>query len=198
MTPDSLSSYVYSYFERLKQIIDLMPVDRIEAIGDLLYQAYKHGKHVFIVGNGGSAATSSHMACDLAKNTIGPPLRRFRVVSLNDNMPLLSAIANDLGYERVFAEQLINLIRPGDVLIVLSGSGSSPNIVEAIRYARSRSATVIALLGFDGGEALELADEAVVVPSDDYGPIEDMHMILDHVLTGYFRIRLDREELVAT
>jgi D-sedoheptulose 7-phosphate isomerase len=110
-------------------------------------------------------------------------------------MPLLSALANDVGYDRVFSEQLVNLVRPGDVLIAISGSGRSPNIIDAMKYARERAATIIALLGFDGGEAISLADEYVLVPSSEYGPIEDMHMILDHILTGYFAERLEQHEL---
>lgn len=195
MQESSLREFVVDYFGGLKAAVDAMPVDRIEAMGNMLFDAYRHGKQVFIIGNGGSAATASHMACDLGKNTIGPNRPRFRVMSLNDNMPLFSALANDLGYERVFAEQLVNLIRPGDVLIVLSGSGRSPNVLAAMRYARERAATIIALLGRDGGEAIALADECILVPSDDYGLIEDLHMVLDHVLTGYFRERLEREEL---
>lgn len=197
MSNGTLGAWVDDYFSRLKSIIDAMPVERIEGMGEILFQAYRHGKQVFVIGNGGSAATASHMACDLGKNTISPNLRRFRIMSLNDNVPLVSALANDIGYDRVFSEQLVNLIRPGDVLIVLSGSGRSPNIIRAMRYARGRAATIIALLGFDGGEAIELADEHVLVPSDDYGLIEDMHMILDHVLTGYFKTRLEQEELAA-
>jgi D-sedoheptulose 7-phosphate isomerase len=104
-------------------------------------------------------------------------------------------LANDAGYERVFSEQLVNLIGRGDVLVVLSGSGGSPNILEAMRYARAQSATVIALLGFDGGEAVDLADEYVLVPADEYGLIEDLHMILSHVVTAYFKRRVEREEL---
>jgi D-sedoheptulose 7-phosphate isomerase len=193
MTQASLSEYVNGYFERLKSTIDAMPVARIEAMGEILFQAYRHGKQVFVIGNGGSAA--SHMACDLGKNTISPNRPRFRILSLNDNMPLFSALANDVGYERVFAEQLTNLIRPGDVLIAISGSGNSPNIVEAMSYARARAATIIALLGFEGGAAIKLADEYILVPAFEYGLIEDMHMILDHVLTGYFSERLERYEL---
>lgn len=133
------------------------------------------------------------MACDLGKNTIRPNTRRFRILSLNDNVPLMTALANDVGYDRVFSEQLVNLIRPRDVLVVLSGSGRSPNIVEAARFARHRAATIVALVGFDGGEVIDLADEHVLVPSDDYGLIEDVHMILVHALTGYFKRRLDLE-----
>lgn len=195
MTRAKLSDFVDNYLALLKETIEAMPVERIESMGEILFGAYKHGKQVFIIGNGGSAATASHMACDLGKNTISPNRRRFRVMSLNDNMALLSALANDVGYDQVFAEQLTNLIRPGDVLISISGSGNSPNVLRAMRYARERSATNIALLGFDGGEAMELADEYVLVPASDYGIVEDLHMVLDHVLTAYFRTRLDQEEL---
>src|SRR5262245_6943316 len=157
--------FVAAYLDRLKAAIDQLPLDRIEAVGEILYRAYRHDKQVFIVGNGGSAATASHLACDLGKNTISATRRRFRVTSLNDNMPLVSALANDLGYEHVFSEQLKNLIRPGDVLISISGSGNSPNIIRAMQYARERAATNVALLGFDGGHALQLADEHVLIPA---------------------------------
>lgn len=194
MSSASLHGYVGSYFDRLRDTIDRIPLERIERVGEILFRAYQHNKQVFVVGNGGSAATASHMACDLGKNTIGPNQRRFRILSLTDNTPLLTALANDVGYEHVFSEQLVNLIRPGDVLIVVTGSGRSPNILQAMRYSRERAATVIALLGFDGGPARELADEHVLVPSDDYGLIEDLHMIFNHVLVWYFRERLEDEE----
>jgi D-sedoheptulose 7-phosphate isomerase len=187
----SVSESLAAYFAELKALLDAMPLERIESIGAALYSAYRHDKQVFVVGNGGSASTASHMACDLSKNTLAGNRPRFRVMSLTDNVALMSALANDVGYEHVFKEQLVNLIRTGDVLIVLSGSGSSPNVLEAMRYARERSATVIAFLGFDGGEAAELADHAIVAPTDNYGLIEDVHMILNHALTGYFRDRLE-------
>jgi D-sedoheptulose 7-phosphate isomerase len=189
-----VSEFVGAYVERLKFAIDQIPLDRVEAMGEILYRAYRHNKQVFIVGNGGSAATASHMACDLGKNTISPNRQRFHILSLNDNMALVSALANDLGYEHVFSEQLKNLIRPGDVLISITGSGNSPNIIRAMEYARERAATNIALLGFDGGRALELADEYVLVPVHDYGVVEDVHMVLDHILTEYFRARLDVDD----
>jgi len=139
-----------------------------------------------VVGNGGSASTASHMACDLSKNTLAGNRPRFRVMSLTDNVALMSALANDVGYEHVFKEQLVNLIRTGDVLIVLSGSGNSPNVLEAMRYARERSATVIAFLGFDGGEAAELADHAIVAPHEqlraDRGRAHDPEPCADELL----------------
>jgi D-sedoheptulose 7-phosphate isomerase len=193
MSTPTLHTYVGSYLQRLRATIERMPLDRIERVGEILFRAYEHNKQVFVIGNGGSAATASHMACDLGKNTIGPNQRRFRILSLTDNTPLLTALANDVGYEHVFAEQLVNLISPGDVLIVLTGSGRSPNVLAAMRKARESAATVIALLGFDGGPAQELADELIIVPTEDYGLIEDLHMVLNHVLVGYFRERLDQE-----
>ena len=189
----SVSDSLTAYFGELKALLDEIPLERIEAIGATLYSAYRHDKQVFLVGNGGSASTASHMACDLAKNTLSGNRPRFRVMSLTDNVALMSALANDVGYEHVFKEQLVNLIRTGDVLIVLSGSGNSPNVLEAMRYARKRSATVIAFLGFEGGSAAALADHVIVAPTDNYGLIEDVHMILAHALTSYFRSRLEEE-----
>jgi D-sedoheptulose 7-phosphate isomerase len=142
------------------------------------------------LGNGGSSSTASHMAADLGKNTIGPNMRRFRVMSLNDNTALMTALANDLGYESVFSEQLVNLIRPGDVLIVLSASGNSPNVLAAMRYARAQCAEVIAFLGSGGGEAAGIADLAIVVSSSHFGIIEDSHLIINHILVDHFRARL--------
>jgi D-sedoheptulose 7-phosphate isomerase len=117
-------------------------------------------------------------------------MRRFRILSLNDNAAIVTALANDLGYENVFSEQLTNLIRAGDVLIVVSASGNSPNIIKAMRYARVQSAEVVALLGFDGGQAAGLADLAIVVPSRDYGVVEDVHLVINHILVEHFRTRL--------
>jgi D-sedoheptulose 7-phosphate isomerase len=190
-----LNDFVSSYVDRLRGAIDLIPQDRVATMGEILYRAYRHNKQVFVVGNGGSAATASHMACDLGKNTISPNRQRFRVLSLSDNVALMSALGNDLGYDHIFSEQLKNLIQPGDVLISITGSGNSPNILRAMAYARERAATNIALLGFDGGAALKLADEYVLVPVHDYGVVEDLHMVLNHILTEYFRARLDAGEL---
>jgi D-sedoheptulose 7-phosphate isomerase len=192
-THTRVSESVGAYFAELKTLLDAVPLERIDEIGDALYSAYRHDKQVFVVGNGGSASTASHMACDLAKNTLSGNRPRFRVMSLTDNVALMSALANDIGYEHVFKEQLVNLVRTGDVLIVLSGSGNSANVLEAMRYARERSATVIAFLGFDGGAAVALADHVIVAPTEDYGLIEDVHLILNHALTSYFRSRLEHE-----
>jgi D-sedoheptulose 7-phosphate isomerase len=189
----TIEDRIRNYLKRLTDTLESMPAESIERLSEMLYRAYTDGKQVFTLGNGGSASTASHMAADLAKNTIGPNMRRFRIMSLNDNVPMLTALSNDLGYENVFAEQLQNLIRPGDVLIVLSGSGNSPNVVKAMEYARSQSAEVAALLGFGGGRAAELADIAILVDSSDYGVVEDAHLVLNHILVEYFRQRLTDE-----
>jgi D-sedoheptulose 7-phosphate isomerase len=186
------------YLERLHATVDALPRDHMEALGETLFRAYRNNKQVFLLGNGGSSSTASHMAADLAKNTIGPNMKRFRIMSLNDNAAVMTALANDLGYEHVFSEQLTNLIQAGDVLIVVSASGNSPNVLRAMRYARSCSAEVVGLLGFDGGEAAALSDLPLIVPSDHYGVVEDIHLIVNHILVDYFKTRLaeDRPFLV--
>jgi D-sedoheptulose 7-phosphate isomerase len=186
---------VDSYLRELRAVIDDLPTDRLAALGEMLYRAYRNEKQVFILGNGGSASTASHMAADLAKNTIRPNMRRFRVLSLNDNIALLTALANDLGYENVFSEQLKNLVQPGDLLIAVSASGNSENVLEAIRYAQHRCAEAVGIVGFQGGAAAELVDLAIVVPSDHYGVVEDVHLIINHIVADYFKARLAEEQL---
>jgi D-sedoheptulose 7-phosphate isomerase len=188
-----VKDHIRGYLDRLEAALASIPPEQVEELSARLYRAYQDGKQVFVLGNGGSASTASHMAADLGKNTIGPNMPRFRIMSLNDNIPLLTALANDMGYHRVFAEQLMNLIRPGDVLVVISGSGNSPNVLRAIDYARGQCAQVVGLLGFAGGHAAERCDTAIVVESEDYGVIEDAHLILNHILVEYFRDRLFRE-----
>jgi D-sedoheptulose 7-phosphate isomerase len=185
-----VKQHIDGYLERLRLAIDTLPRDNIERLGELLYRAYSDSKHVFVLGNGGSASTASHMAADLAKNTIEQNMRRFRILSLNDNTALLTALANDLGYENVFAEQLKNLIRAGDVLIAISAGGNSPNVVAAIRCAQERSAEVAAIVGFGGGRAAGLADLPIVIDSDHYGVVEDVHLVINHILVDYFKRRL--------
>jgi D-sedoheptulose 7-phosphate isomerase len=190
----AVEDHVAGYLGRLAESLAGISTSDIKALGDVLYRAYRMGASVFIVGNGGSASTASHMAADLAKNTIGAHMRRFRVMSLNDNISLLTALANDDGYENVFREQLVNLIQPGDVLIAISASGNSPNVLRAIEYAQSRHAQTIGLLGFNGGRAAETVDSAILVHSHDYGVVEDAHLVLNHILVEHFRERLDEEQ----
>ena len=189
-----MQSQVAGYLEQLRATIDTLPRDRLAEMGEMLFRAYRNEKQVFTVGNGGSASTASHMAADLGKNTIGPNMRRFRILSLNDNAAIVTALANDIGYEHIFSEQLVNPIQPGDLLVAISGSGNSPNVVRAMTYAREQCAEVVAVLGFDGGLAAGLADLAVIVPIDHYGIVEDVHLIINHILVDYFKARLAEEQ----
>jgi D-sedoheptulose 7-phosphate isomerase len=188
------AAFAREYLTGLRAVMDRVDVGQVAALLGELERAYREDRQVFIAGNGGSAATASHMACDLAKTILGrtpdPGIRRFRVMSLTDNVPLITAIANDLGYEHVFTEQLVVFARPGDLLLVISASGSSPNIVGAVRMARERGLRTAGLLGFDGGEALPLLDTPVLVPDFSYGFVEDLHMVFDHLVTAYLHRQL--------
>jgi D-sedoheptulose 7-phosphate isomerase len=185
-----MQGHVDRYLDRLRVAMDGLARERLSQLGEILFRAYRNDKQVLVIGNGGSSSTASHMAADLAKNTIGPNMRRFRIMSLNDNAAIVTALANDLGYENVFSEQLTSLVGAGDVLIAVSASGNSPNILNAMRYARSCSAEVVGLLGFDGGQAVALADLAIIVPSNDYGVVEDLHLVINHILVDFFRDQL--------
>ncbi len=188
-----------NYLGQVRAALDSVSLQAVEAIVHRLYTAYREGKKILIIGNGGSAATASHMACDLAKNVFGqfpgnsPPAGRFKVLALTENVPLITAWANDAGYEWVFREQVRTLIDPGDVLVAISGSGASRNVMEAVKVAKSMGVETIGILGFAGGELRELVDKAVIVTSDEYGPIEDVHMVLNHIFTVCLRemIRAD-------
>jgi len=162
----------------------------LEHVALMLLACQARGRVVFVVGNGGSAATASHFACDLSKGTRrdGPPT--FHVVSLTDNVPLLTAWANDSGYDRVFSEQLETLARPGDVLVAISASGNSPNVLAAIDTARSCGMTVAGLTGRSGGRLTHLVDVAVNVPADRIEVVEDAHLIVAHSLCVAVRERL--------
>jgi D-sedoheptulose 7-phosphate isomerase len=183
--------FALDYVSGLKQALDLVPTEQVAALMQRLVDAYRGGKKVFVIGNGGSAATASHMACDLSKTILGHgpagDRRRFRVMALTDNISLVTAWANDVCYECVFAEQLKAWADPGDLVIVITGSGNSRNVIDAVKMARTMGARTFGLLGFDGGETKDLVDEFVIVPVDNYGYVEDIHMMLDHLATAYLR-----------
>jgi D-sedoheptulose 7-phosphate isomerase len=165
-------------------------LEDIQDVIDVLLSANYVGSTVFVLGNGGSAATASHFACDLAKGTITPDRPRFRVVALTDNVPLMTAWSNDVAYEDVFAEQLSGLIRQGDVVVAFSGSGNSPNVLRAVELARRQGGLTIGFSGFAGGRLSELVDMPVVVPCDCMEQIEDVHIILCHLISTALRERL--------
>jgi D-sedoheptulose 7-phosphate isomerase len=195
MTP---ATFAEQYFDGLRSIIDRIPIEAVARVVDEVERAYLENRQIFIVGNGGSASTASHMMTDLGKGTLGrkgdASCRRVRVMSLSDNVALMTAWANDTDYSRIFSEPLRNLAACGDLLVAISASGNSPNVVTAARTARQLGMRLVALTGFSGGELGQLADAALVVPSNDYGPIEDVHLILNHILVGYLCERLRSAE----
>lgn len=179
------------YLEGLKEVLDSINREEIDAVVADLSEAYARGKQVFVIGNGGSAATASHMACDLGKTVLGKNhtwhRKRFKVIALNDNMPLITAWGNDVSYDLVFSEQLRNLANSGDLLLVLTGSGNSPNVLCAVEAARELDLKTIGFLGFDGGRVKPMLDRSILVKSDNYGFVEDAHMILNHLITAHFK-----------
>ncbi len=183
---DRFRSIANDYLASLTAELDRLDVDALLRIVTRLRAARDAGAMVFTAGNGGSAATASHWVNDLAKATRRPGRRSFRVIGLADNISWFSALANDEGYERVFAGQLENLARPGDVLIVISASGNSPNLIRAVDHAREARMTSIALLGFDGGQLLKRVDEAFWVPTPygAYGLVESIHSVACDIVTS--------------
>lgn len=168
------------YLEELSDTIARLPVPEINRLVELLLEAYENGCTVFLFGNGGSAALASHMACDLGKGTVSASGKRLRAVSLTDNAALITAWANDTAYENIFAEQLSNLVRPGDVAFAISASGNSPNVLAALALARRRKAVTAGISGFGGGKMKPLCDVCAVVPSENMQIVEDLHLAMAH------------------
>ncbi len=181
---------IKDYWRELTLVMQMMPFSALEHAAELLLDCHRRGSTVFILGNGGSASTASHFACDLAKGTQVPGLPAFRVIALNDNVPLLTAWANDTSYDRVFAEQLSTLVRPGDLVIPISASGNSPNVLAAVRMAQRSQATTIALTGRSGGKLYRLADITIRVPAQSIEQVEDAHLVVAHSLCVVLRRRL--------
>jgi D-sedoheptulose 7-phosphate isomerase len=182
-----LAGFVRRYTQRLGELLEALDVEALAAIVNELERARVEGKTVYLIGNGGSAATASHMAEDLAFGTRHRKGDRLRAISLADNVPYLTAAANDIGYESVFVEQLRTVLQAGDVLLAISASGSSPNVVAAVEYANDIGAVTLGLIGFDGGRLKDLCDISlhVVTEKGDYGYVEDIHLILDHLITTF-------------
>lgn len=180
-------TFIKQYFEDLKKSLDALPLGRIEAFLDILDAVFAQGRKVFICGNGGSAATASHMANDLLKGVAKTRGHGFQVISLADNVAILTAIANDFSYEEIFSQQLVELGKKGDLLIVISASGNSPNILKVLAEAKRMELQTVGLLGMTGGKAATAVDLAIIAPANDYGPVEDLHLIINHLIYAYFR-----------
>ena len=179
-----LRESVRLHCQRLQAALDAVRIESLRAAADALERARREGRAVFILGNGGSAATAAHFATDLgacASNGSG----RFRALSLTVDATRLTGLSNDGGFERVFVRQLESLARPGDVVVCISGSGNSPNILAAMRHARRAGLASIGLLGSDGGSILPLVDHPLLLPARYYGVVEDGHSALCHILVGH-------------
>ena len=182
-----MRDYVKEYIDRLAEGLRQIDPAAIEAIVKALDTARQEERTIFLIGNGGSAATASHMANDLQKLATGKKTPPYRAVALTDNVPLLTAWANDADYAQVFVRQLAALAHSGDVLVAITGSGNSKNILEALTWAKDSGLTTIAFLGFDGGKAADLTDHVLLYPEGHYGRIEDAHLVLEHLIANYLR-----------
>jgi D-sedoheptulose 7-phosphate isomerase len=183
--------FIENYLSDIAAISQAISVEEIDKVIDILFEAWVNGRQVFTCGNGGSASTATHFCCDLAKQTIVEGKKRFRVICLNDNIPLMSALTNDNGFDNLYYEQLINLFQEGDVLIAISVHGGvgkdkasawSQNLIKAIRYAQDNGGKAIGLSGFDGGLMKEICDACIVVPADSTPHVESFHLALEHLI----------------
>jgi D-sedoheptulose 7-phosphate isomerase len=184
------------YSDTVAQVLEKVDPLAVQSLADAILDCYREERWVFIIGNGGSGANASHLCEDLGKGTLSnlEEQKRLRVLSLTDNTPYVLAWANDEGYDRIFVEQLRNLGQPGALLIAISGSGNSENILEAVRYAHEHGMKTFGVTGFDGGELAVLAQKYLIVPSSNMGLVEAVHAILFHYLLEDLYERFKNEE----
>ena len=192
----SFNRFFKKYTEHFFDLAKSVDISSIEKLVDTLLEARERGSTIFMAGNGGSAATASHFAEDLALCAGAGEDRPFRTLSLSDSVPSLTALGNDEGYDKVFVGQLRNFYRPGDVLIVFSGSGNSPNLIQAINHVNSKGGHTVGILGFDGGEVKKCCAHAItaVSPKGHYGPVESLHILLIHIVSNYLFYQLNSKK----
>lgn len=196
----SSGNYVREYLVDVKEIAGNISVDDINQAVDLLFDAWKNGNQVFMCGNGGSASTATHFACDLAKTTIVPGRERFKVECLNDNIPLMLALINDDGFDNLFSEQLKSKFHKGDVVIAISVHGGagrdkaqlwSQNLLKAMKFAQENGGKAIGLSGFDGGPMKDIADACIVVPAESTPQVESFHLAVEHLICSYLKQKIE-------
>lgn len=185
MSKKIIDNYIEESITCLQKFKKLIP--RIEKICQILIDARDSKRKIFLIGNGGSASTASHFICDLNKTSTMKEKKRIKAISLVDNIPIISAYGNDTSYDLIFVEQLKNLLEPKDVVIAISGSGNSENVIKAVSYAKKEGAIIIGLTGFNGGKLKSKCDECFIVPSNSMYRIEDMHLIINHIVTSVLR-----------
>jgi len=181
-----MKQWIAKYLSEQKAAHDSIPLESVAKLIELLRRALKEERKIFVFGNGGSAANASHFATDLGKGASDKLAKRFQVLSLNDNVSWMTALGNDYSYEDTFVRQLMNYGRPGDMVLALSVSGSSPNVVRALEWAKQHGLQTIALVGAKRGKLADIADQVVVIESTHYGRVEDAHMGICHMLCYAF------------
>ena len=183
--------FVKDYLTRLKKLLDDVDSGVIANIISALEKTLENKSRIYIIGNGGSSATASHMVNDLGAGLRRRNIKNFDVISLGDNSPVVTAIANDIGYENIFYMQMLGLLSADDIVIAISCSGNSPNIVKAVDYAKELGCKIIGVTGFEGGHLKKVSDINfhVDAPAGEYGLVEDVHMILDHIIYSYYMLR---------
>lgn len=186
MNRDEQINLIQSYFNREIEVIKRLNIDEIHAAIQAIWEAYEREATIYIFGNGGSAATASHFVCDFNKGISENKDKKFNFVCLSDNVPQMMAIANDISYDEVFRFPLVNKLKPTDLVIGISGSGNSKNVILAVEYAKEIGTTVVGITGFHGGKLKELADYHMDVMEDDMQISEDIHMIFDHMMYFVF------------
>jgi D-sedoheptulose 7-phosphate isomerase len=184
-----MKEVINEYLESIKEIISQLDVESISRVLEAINNAYLNKKRIFVIGNGGSAATANHFACDLGKNAIKDDENRFKIISLCESTSCITAYGNDVGYENIFEEQLKNLMQNEDLLICISASGNSPNIIKAVNFAKKKKSLIIGITGFNGGRLKDISDININVPSDLYEKIEDIHLILMHIIVYWFKMK---------
>ena len=188
-----MKDQISHYFEKLISTIENIDKNEIEKCAEILLQAYEKNKHIFVCGNGGSASTASHFACDINKGASYPLDKRFKVIPLTNDMATLTAFANDVNYEIIFVEQLKNLFQKGDIVIGISGSGNSQNVLNAIKYANENEGVTIGWTGFSGGKLKKISDYSVNANIEDMQISEDIHMILTHLMMKMLKNAINKD-----
>ena len=189
--------YINGYLNEMRGLIDRVPKEKIDNIIEMIFEAWKNGNNIFIMGNGGSASTATHFAADLSKTAAVDGKKRLKAISLTDNIPLISAWTNDAGFDNIYVGQLENFLNPNDVVIAISVHGGrkdwSGNLVKALEFAKQKSAVTIGLTGFDGGEMKNIADECLIVPVESTPHVESFHVALHHLIVFRLKEKIKNE-----
>lgn len=188
----SVKDYSSRYLKFMSNLCSTIDLDGIDKVIDIFLQARKEEKTIFFIGNGGSAATCSHFSEDLSLGTYSEGIKPFKTISLTDNTPYITALGNDIGYDNAFLGQLRCLLKKGDVVVGISGSGNSSNLIKALEYANSKEAKTIGMLGFDGGKMKDLCKHNIIIKTKKgmYGPVEDMHLMIVHIICTYLMYKI--------